>query len=186
MFRIIPIISILVLIAVILAGIFLWWPQFEKFGKMNADLKDKEEALRQKQEYFSKLDNINQKLSEYQAEMAKLDIALPSCRNLLDFIYFTQIISRGNGLDLTSIVSGVASNQEAQTQGGIKAIPLSIAVSGSYSSLKSFLSTVYQNSRIIEVKSFSLTASSQANPKFTSSLTLETYYYPPASALPVQ
>ncbi len=65
----------------------------------------------------------------------------------------------------------------------IKKLPLSVNLAGSYTSLKSFISSIYKSARLIEIKSISfltiIEEGTEAKDLFDFQLELETHSYNP-------
>lgn len=175
MSRLLPIISISLLVLLILGVVFLWWPKYQNFSDLKAELEKKERELEKKREYFTNLEALSKRLEGYPEELAKIDSALsvdPSIPALFNFI---QKVSSENGLILESLSLGkISSSQEEQVE--IQKISLSASVTGSYSAFKNFLSTVYKNARLIEVESIKF-PSLEGEDLFTFDFSLETYSY---------
>lgn len=176
MSRISPIISIGLLILLVLGGIFVYWPKYEKFKELNSELEIKDKAFAQKQEYFAKLNNLSKKLEDYKDQIAKIDSAFPQEISEPDLFNFIQKESSKNGLILKKIGSSriVSSQSEGEA---VQEISFSVSVSGSYSAFKNFLFTLYQNSRLIEVSSIKFSSKDKTD-LLDFDLGLTTYYYP--------
>lgn len=172
--RIIPIIGVCVLIVLILGGVFLWQPEYDKFKKLSLDLAVKTKELEQKQAYFANLTGISKKLEGYKEELTKLDNALPSGLSFPDLFNYIQKTASENGIVLEAISSGgepgVVPNQDAQE------VLFPVSLSGPYSSFKNFLSAIYQNSRLIEVRSISFVPPEKGKTDFKWSLNLSASY----------
>lgn len=152
--RIISIIIIFFLILLFAGGYFLWSPKYQEFGNKKAEVEGKDAEIKQKQERLSELEAISVKLSEYSNEVSKINSALPIEPSVAAIFNFIQKAASENGLILSDIDIGGLYSLEA---GGerVQKMPFSISVLGSYSALKNFLSAIYKNSRLIEVKSIS-------------------------------
>ena len=182
------IILICLLIPLALGGYFLCWPKYQEFKGKKVEIEIKDEEIRKKEEYLLNLGILSERLSTYKEQLSKIDSALskdPSVAALFNF--FQKTISE-NGLVLTDIdVSKLFpsedSAQQSSAQEGsaerIQKMPFSISVSGSYSAFKNFLSVIYINSRLIEVKSISFSSSEEGKDLFDFNLNLETQSYAP-------
>ncbi len=175
MTRLIPIVSIVVLLLVIVGGIFILRPQYDNFQSLSTQLDNLKIDLRQKQEYYSKLDDINTKLDQYKGEIAKIDNAIPtdhSAAALWDYFVKT---APGNGLILKKISDGVTPASTAADR--VQKIPISVSLVGPYSGLKNFLGAVYRSSRIIEVESIKIEPPLKGGNDFSFDLSLRTHSY---------
>jgi Tfp pilus assembly protein PilO len=175
MSRLLPIISISLLVLLILGVVFLWWPKYQSFSDLRAELEQKERELEQKRKYFANLEALSKKLEGYPEELTKIESALsvdPSIPALFNFI---QKASSENGLILEKLsLAKVSSSPEQQAE--IQKISFSVSVSGSYSAFKNFLSVIYKNARLIEVESIKFSSPEGAD-LFTFDFNLETNSY---------
>lgn len=185
--RFIPIIIIGILILLIIGGYFLWWPKYQEFRNKRLEIEGKEADIRQKQEYFSKLEGFSNKLSEYTDEIVKVNSALPDDPSVAALFIFFQKISSENGLILENTDLGRLFSPEALGvfDEEIKKMPFSVSVSGSYSALKNFLSAIYRNTRLVEVNSITFSYPEEGG-LFTFDLALETYTHQPTKAQEIE
>lgn len=175
MTRLIPIVSIVLLLLIIVGGIFVLRPQYDNFQSLSNQLDNLKIDLRQKQEYYSKLADINTKLEQYKSEIAKIDNAIPtdhSAAALWDYFVKT---APGNGLILKEISDGITPSSKATDR--VQKIPISVSLVGSYAGFKNFLGAVYRSSRIIEVESIKIEPSSKGGNDFSFDLSLVTHSY---------
>ncbi len=175
------ILLICLFILLILGGYFLCWPKYQEFKGKKAELETKDEDIKSKEEYVSNLEILSEKLSGYDEEVSKIDSALPTEPSVAALFNFFQKISSENGLILTEIDVSELFSLEGSTledsEERIQKMFFSISVNGSYSAFKNFLSAVYLNSRLIEVKSISFFSSEEKKDLFDFNLTLETHAY---------
>ena len=174
--RVIPFVSIILLIILIFGGIFLWWPKYENFKEFSFELENKNVALKQKEKHFSQLNDISKKLEEHREQLAKIDSALPQEISKPELFNLIQEESSKNGLIFKKIGSGDISSSQAKEE-GIKEISFSFSVSGSYQAFKNFLSSLYQNSKVITVKSINFSSSDKEGDLLNFDLTLAAYNY---------
>lgn len=149
--RTLPIISILLLLVLIIAGIFVWYPKLEEFRGLGLDLKAKQETLQQKEEYFTKLESLEEQLASYEQEFQKINSALPEdvSKAKADILEFIQKASIENGL----VLKKTTLSKVAIPKKGEKVFPeiyLTCALSGSYDAFKNFLNAIGNSSRMIE------------------------------------
>jgi len=174
-----PILIIIVgsLILLAIGGYFLWWPEYQEFGDKKLEVEREDAKIKQKEEYFSRLESFSDRLSGYNDELAKIDFALPSEPSIAAlFIFFQKTISE-NGLILKDTNLGELFSSEIQgtLEERIQKMPFSVSVTGSYPALKNFLSVIYRNTRLIEVNSISFPSAEEG--LFTFNLALETHAY---------
>jgi len=198
MSRFIPIISVILLVILFVGGYFFWWPKYQEFNRQNTVLEQETKALEQKNNYYSKLKEISNKLAAYKDEINKIDSALPAETSLPVLFDFIKKTSMENGLVLNSISPSGAGNSSskydksnvntetsAKSTAGVEKISLSISLSGTYPALKNFLSAIYKNARLIEVNSISFSSPSEAD-LFNFDLSLEVYVLPKPETAPVK
>jgi len=179
------IISFLLLLLVFL---FLVWPKYQELTEINAKIDSKETELRYAKEHFSELKKLSQKLEEYQAQLAKVDSALPSNAplSLLSVINFLQKEASNNGLIFKNLNStfitlpktSAASSKRTATPKSvtnIKEIKIDFELTGTYPALKNFLRVIENSARIIDVENLSF--SFEESPIFSFFLSVKTYSY---------
>jgi len=182
MSRTFPIVSVVFLLLIIAGAVFLWWPKYENFRTISQELKVKTEELRQKQEYFSKLNNLKAELQNYQEEVAKVNAALPEDFSFTDMFNYVMRVVSENGLVLKQLDAAriPAQGQTAGTEE--QNVSFSFSVSGSYESLKTLLSALYQNARLINVETITITPPGGEEQIFSFGLSLSADYYPKVSS----
>ncbi|MBZ9578322.1 hypothetical protein KJA14_00520 [Patescibacteria group bacterium] len=152
---------------ILLIGLFLIWPKYQNLGALKLEIEGKEIELQYLEEYFQRLDQLSQELKKYEAQLSKIDFALPSDSSLtlLSLINFLQKASSQNGLVFKELGSfsiilpkppaEASGLQESQLSSKIKEIYLGFEVAGSYSALKNFLNTLEKSAKLIEVEEVS-------------------------------
>jgi len=177
------IILICLLILLTLGGYFLCWPKYQEFKGKKVEIETKDEEIGLKEEYLSNLEILSEKLSTYEEQLSKIDSALPEDPSVAALFNFFQKTSSENGLILTDIdvselfSSGDSAQDQESSGERIQKMSFSLSVGGSYSAFKNFLSAVYKNSRLIEIKSISFSSSEEVKDLFDFSLNLETQFY---------
>ena len=175
--RIIPIIGVAFLIILILGGIFLWWPQYEKFREVKAELEVKKIELEQKRAYFADLAAISDKLGDYKEQIARLNDAFPAEISFPDLFNYMQRTVAENGLVLKSLGSSGGARGVA-TPGEPQSFSFPVSLEGPYSNFKNFLSVLFQNSRLIDVDSLGFSAPAEGKADFSWTLNLSASYLP--------
>ena len=173
MSRLIIAISFLLLVFSILGGVFYCWPKFQDFLYLRIELKGKDTEIKQKEEYFSKLDSLSSKMINYPEELAKINSALPIDPSIPALFNFMQVVSSENGLILENLTLGSIS---PLSEKGVNQISFNISVSGSYSAFKNLLSALYGNARMIDINSIGF-SSNEEKDLFVFSIDLATYSY---------
>ena len=168
-------------IIAILAFYFLI-PKYQDLSYSNMQAELRVDRLKNLQEHFSELSSLDQELSAYQAEMAKVQSALPEDPSLASVFYFFQESAKQNGLLLTSIsFSSTKREQANKEKTEIKEDIFSVEVTGSYTAFKNFLSTVERSARLIEIESISFSSKKEeesvSKDLFSFELSVKVYSY---------
>jgi len=171
-FRYLPIISIFLSILLILAGIFFWWPQVEEVMDLRRELQIKEVEVKLREEYPKKIIALSKELEQYSDELDKIDSALPQEPSIPVLFNYIQKTSSENGLILEDV--NLRSISLSKDKSGIREIAFSVSAVGSYSSFKNFLTTIYKNARLIDIKSISFSSPEETG-LFSFSLNFTTY-----------
>jgi len=151
--RIFLIIGIFLLVLSIVGGVMWWWPKFNVYNGLKAELGSIDSQLKQKQKYFADLSDIKDKMDGYKDQLARMDAALPddvdlAVLNLHNF--FEEKVSQ-SGVKLTGMTGGDSTTITSGTS-GMKEYPFSLNVSGTYQTFKNFLMSLYNNVRIFTVE----------------------------------
>lgn len=201
--RLLPIISILILIALLLGGYFLWLPQYQKYKEAKVTLKEKTEQLKQKIAYFDDLARLSKKMKKKEEEIRKITVSLPAELSQPSIYNYFQKVAPETGVMLESISVEKAGkktstkSKETKLPSEIKEVPISLSVSGRYFAFKNFLSKIYRCARFFDIDSVSFSSSksgtkaevsegssSQGN-FFQFSLSLKTYVFSEGEKIPL-
>ena len=174
------------IVAILSIVFFLLWPKYQKFENSKIEIENKELELSQTGDYFAKLERTAKDLEEYQDQLSKIDLALPSDSSFtaISLINFIGKASSINGLTLKKLKSfSITSPQPpAQTAGGpaqppskIKDISVDFEVSGSYLALKNFINTLENSAKIIEIENLSFSVKKEEI--FSIDLKIKTFSY---------
>ena len=174
-FRLINYIPIVALISLIL--VFVLWivgivPGIEKLRQVRVDIKTSEFLLLQRQERFSNLSAISEKLDGYQASLANVDSALPADPEVPSIFSYIQKTASQSGLFLGDL--GSYQIGEMEERSNIKEITFGLKVSGSYPALKTLISALEESARFFEIENFSLSSEKDG---FSFDLSLKTFSY---------
>lgn len=165
-----------VIICIVLSaifGFFLLRPQYQKFSDARWQVKKQEVERNNQEEYFAHIESLSKDLEGYEEQKKKILSAVPSRPDTPALLNFIANASSQNGMNLEKITSfstsvstdqtnqtlTTSSGNEAASISNMKEININFSVSGDYTSLKNFISTLERNARIIEIDSISLTKS---------------------------
>ena len=166
---------VFILLAVFAAVFFVSWPRYQELKDTQAKIAEKEVELQYKEQYFRDLTNAAKELTQYKEELLKVNSILPSDTSIPALFSFLQTAASQNGLTLEGLnLSGISEVSGAEGL-GIKGISVNLSVSGSYSSLKSLLSTLEKTSRPMEVETISLSAPQEEDKPFSFRWAIKTY-----------
>lgn len=174
----------IILLSILLIGLFLIWPKYQKLSNLSREIEAKETELHYIEEYFAKLNRLSEELKKYENQVSKIDFALPSDSSLalLSLINFLQRAGSQNGLIFTKLGSFSLTSPKVptgtptpETPSKIKEISLGFEVSGSYFAFKNFLETLEKSAKLIEVETSSF--SSEEGGIFSYNLNIKTYSY---------
>ncbi len=146
----------LILIIIIIVGFYFVLPKYKEVKKFQVKVAEKEAELKAKEEYFRKLSETLQKLTEHEENVKKINTALPEKVSLPPLIYFIQDKTLENGLILGDLNLQGTSSLEKKT--GLKQTSFSLGVTGSYSAFRNFISSLEKSSRLIEISDVSFGA----------------------------
>ncbi len=184
-----PIISILLLIAVIVLGVLVWWPKYQNLQDLTSESNIKTDALQQKQEYFANLGVILKRLQgdQYKDSLDKVETALPDRVSVPELFNFVQLKAAENGLVVGNMTSQDLKGQQSVGANEVQRFSFSASFTGSYTAFKNLLSTLNKNSRLIEIDSMGFSsAAGQPGAKetiFTFNLTMNIPYYQESSVV---
>ncbi len=167
-----PFITAFVLLATLAIIFFLVLPVYNKFRVHSADLVRAQKEYQYLEDDYKNFEELDTKLSQNADALAKLDAALPTNPLVPELLAYLQQAASQNGLILSSVS---VSDPKETVQPGITYTAVKITASGSYESLKTFLSSVYKNSRMIDVDSISFSAPKPGLELFNFNIILRAY-----------
>lgn len=154
-------------------GVYL--PKIRMLESLGTEIDIKEAEIEYHKEKVSLLNELSQKISQYQSEVQKINSALPAEPSLASLLNFLQLKAAENGLFLKKISSFSVSPFKEKKE--IKEIGFSLEVFGFYPSFKNFLSALERSARILEVEKISFTSPAEKNTPYSSEIIVKTYSY---------
>lgn len=155
----------------LILGVSFISPQYNDFKLLQGKVEEKKVELESQEEYFARLRETSEKLKQYEPQLATIDTALPPKSSLTILFNYLQTAASQNGLVITGMtpVSTVSAKDIKETR-------VIFEMTGSYSSLKSFLLTLEKSARIIETESISFSTPEEGS-IFTFNLRIKTHSY---------
>ena len=167
------IITIVMLITAIILGFTLTWPKFQDFQRVQGEVQQKKAELDSKTAYYSRIKELGEKLEKYEDVLSQMDLALPRSYSTPALFYYLQQLAGQNGVVLGSL------NLEGVSGEKVKEIGVGLEVSGSYSSVKNFISALENSAKFFKIKSigFSSSEGEKGAESFSVDLGITTYSY---------
>ena len=151
---------------------FLVVPKYQYLISLNEKVSETRFDVESQERYFQGLSETSQELKKYETSLLKISSALPRQSSLPELLNFLQKASSQTGLSLAGL--SPFSTGPAK-EGKLGETKLNLAVVGSYSAFKDFISVLEKSSRLIEVDNISF--SSPKEGLFTFNLSIKVYFY---------
>lgn len=164
-------ITILTFLLTLILGVLIIHPKYQELGLLEEKTKIRKAELQSKEEYLTSLQATSEELKKYQNELSIVNSALPSDPDLPALFDFLQKTASQNGLIFKEMKP-----PSVNTTKEPKEILLTLQMTGSYSSLKTFLASLGKSARIIEVESVSFTVP-EKTALLTFDITIKVYSY---------
>lgn len=163
-------------------------PNYVESSALQGQIEIKEQEVKDKQEYFTKLQLISDNLEQYQEFLDKIEKALPQKISLASLLAFFQSKALGSGLVMENLSPSPAAQQtSSQDEAGegasekIEETDFRLIVSGPFVSFENFLRTLEKSSRLVEVARVSFDEGEQGTDEgvmnFEFDLSLKVYSY---------
>ena len=152
--RLFSLISAGLLIFTIIGVVGFWWPRYQSFGLEVKSLSAKNQEIQQKEDYFSTMRSIDDKVGNYTEQLAKIDMAFPS--NIEDglgsFISFLYGTASQSGV----LINKIDWNAEADKKANLVKVSFDNSGLAPYEKVKGFIDQLYKNSRLITLELFQI------------------------------
>jgi Tfp pilus assembly protein PilO len=159
-----PIIIVICIFIIIILGVLLIWPKYQILKASLVNVEKKASELKHLTDDIADLKKISEDLKGYEAELLKIESALPSDPSLPSLLGFIQTKASENGLVLKNF-SSVSVSPFAKDS-DIKEQRLSIELSGFYPAFKNFLAVLEKSGRLIEIEQISFSSPKEKEPIF--------------------
>lgn len=164
------------LVLAVILGIVLLWPKYQDIQELNSAIKEKEVELQSKEDYFSQLRGISQRLTEYEEGLSKVSSAFPQDPSLPSLFNFFKETASQTGLLLEDIkMRGIKEREGGPKR--IKEIHSTFTLSGLYPDFKNFLSALEKSARLIEVEKISFSSPKELREPFSFQVNIKTHSY---------
>lgn len=156
-------IILVVLIAASATVYFLTLPFFENIKSLNMEINNAKAAKEEIEKFIAKIGELNSQYKKYENEIGKLANIFPPAREMSDVLFELSEQASQNGLILQSIspsesaAGGAALTPQETERANAAPKPevttktMSLAMLGSYESLKNLLVTLEKNPRVVDV-----------------------------------
>jgi len=160
-------------------AVFLLFPRYKEIKFHQFEIEQKKAEIQYQEEKITHLNDLSQKLGEFQPELQKINLALSHDPSLPSLFNFLQKKASESGLILQDLSPFLITPliETETTLSGINQIFLEFRVSGSYQSFKNFLSAFEKSARIIEIEKASFSAPTKEKALPVYELKIKTYSY---------
>ena len=166
-----PNVSLICFFLGIILLVFLVYPKYQELMAVTAQIKLKDIELQSKEKYLSNLIELSEEFKKYEEQLAFVDSVLPQEPSLPPLFHFLQKTATQSGL----ILKGTSSTYLPSLE-DLKETTITLEMTGYYSSLKEFLSTIEKSARMIETESISF-STPEKEETFSFDLTIKVYSY---------
>lgn len=174
-----PLAIIVFIVFSLLFGILVLWPKYDEIKTFNNNITSRTEELQYLKKYFSSLAKVDEELKTYSPEIAKIASGLPDDPAFSSLFNFIQKSCSQSGVVLKEISSFTIT--ESVNMPSVKESDTVFIITGSFASLKSFLSILESSARMIEVKNIVFSPLYEAEKmdidKFSINLRIKVYSY---------
>lgn len=157
-----PIIIALIFFAAVLLAFFLVAPEYNKFILLRSQLAEKKAEYNAKFDYYSEITKNYFDVQSRKEEIQKIDDALPLKNNLGRLVYYIQKTTTDNGLTSKDLFLSKSVAAGGQGDGGVNSMSFTLSLSGNYSALGNFITSLEKSARIFEITKISFGSGSQA------------------------
>ena len=159
-----PISIAVILFASLMIAFFLVTPEYNKFKNLRADLGQKMAEFKAQHDYYASVDRAYFDLQSRKDDVSKIDDALSQNPAIGQLVYALQKYAGDSGMIVKNLsLSKASSNSDKQLSSKVKDIVFSMDLSGSYSALGNFISTLERSAKIFEVINISFSSSASSS-----------------------
>ena len=149
---------------------YFLYPQWLKIDNLKGNISILEQNLKNKNEYYQKIQDISAKIKNHSNQLEKIDLALPDNPSLPALFNFFQQNASANGLMVSGISGGGLSGSRGRVRASksvsnIKKASISLNLVGQLDSLEAFLKTIELSARMIEIQNLNISLVKQSATK---------------------
>lgn len=170
-----PITIAVIIFIIILLMYFFVAPKYYEFKNLQVKLGEAEAEYNGKFAYFSEVSKIFREIEDRKESLEKIKNAIPPKSQLADLVYFFQQKGTESGLIVKNIL--LTKISPVTSESSINEIIFSIESLGSYQSLKNFLSSLENSSRLFEVGNVSFGSQATQNTSTVQTLAQQVYSF---------
>ena len=167
------ILTIIFIIAAVIVGYFLAWPEYQKIIALQRGIENVKLKIDQDKDYFNELKKIDNQLKQNKDKIAIVDSILPDEFYLPHLFYALRKIVLDNNLQFQSISVSISPFEESNR---INKIQVGLEVSGSYSNFKEFLYHLERSTRLFSIDNVRVNPSLYGD-SFNFDLSITTFSY---------
>lgn len=157
--KIIIFIAIGVLLCCAIGGVIFWWPKMQSYFILEQQSASIDKRLEEKLQYFSKLREISEKLNNYKDSLSKISSAFPEDPNVSvpPLIVYMLKVAADSGVSVKGL--NISTNTVKGKESGLSEVRFNFSgSSATYAAFKNLINNIYNNARMIDVDSVSLTS----------------------------
>ena len=174
-FYIIPVLSILIVIAI---GLFIVQPKISEISDLSQKItteKEKNTKLTAKRDALTRLRDNKEEIT---AKGAAVRVALPSEKNITQYLLELDNLAQASNIVIRSVqvTPGTLIEEKPTITQAADELVLNIAIEGSFESIKTFFERVSQAKRLINAQSLNIAINSETSGTVSASGVFNIYY----------
>jgi len=174
-------ISLALLLATIFVYSILLRPAYQEINQLRGDLASKSDILDNQTRVVEKVKELLDEYQGFSSLKQAVSLTLPNSEAYPDLINQISGLSRASNLNLDSIsLNPLPYNESFSLSNGnvpvVEIMQVTIDLTGSYESLKTFLQTIETNIRVMDLVRLTITPDSQTGGDFSYNLVINAYY----------
>lgn len=188
----------IILGAVFVVVVLIWFfalfrPNQDRINELRAQQEQVQQEINNLQVQLQRLQELQRQEPQLRAQFARLQDALPEEPRLPDFILQVQEAANLSGIDFLSITPSLpapftppSTAQPAAGAGGLQAIAVSIATTGTYFEIEDFVIRMERLQRAVRINTFQLApaAVTAGSPTLSVTFQMQMFMTTPAPVTP--